>query len=55
MLSVYKSFYQMVKFASQRNHVLQDLTWLEIKISMKASKTKNRFEIGFQQAKTGLP
>jgi len=30
MLSVYKSFHQMVKYAQQRNHILQDLTGLEI-------------------------
>jgi len=55
MLSVYESFYQMVKYGQQRNHVLQDLTGLEISISMKASKTENQFETGFQQPKTGLP
>jgi len=30
-------------YGRQRNHVLQILTELEIKISMKASKTQNRF------------
>jgi len=33
--------------------ILQDLTGLEIRISMKASKTENQFETGFQQLKTG--
>jgi len=39
MLSVYKSFHQTVTYRRQRNHILQDLNGLEIKISMKASKT----------------
>ena len=30
MLSVYKSTHQMVKYGWQRNHILQDLTGLEI-------------------------
>jgi len=30
MLSVYKSFHQTVKDGRQRNHILQDLTGLEI-------------------------
>jgi len=30
MLSVYKSFRQTVKYGCQRNHILQDLTGLEI-------------------------
>ena len=37
---------------NKRNHISQDLTGLEIKISMKASKTENRFsttEIRFQK------
>jgi len=34
----------MVKYGWQRNHILQDLTGLEIQNSMKTSKTKNRFE-----------
>jgi len=38
----------------QRNHILQDLTGLEIEIYMKASKTENRVETGFQQPKTGF-
>ena len=37
-------FHQMVKYGWQRNHILQDLTGLEIQNSMKTSKTKNRFE-----------
>jgi len=45
MLSVYKGFYQTVKYNWQRNHIFQDLTGLEIEISMKASKTENWFEI----------
>jgi len=55
MLSVYKSFQQTVKYGRQRNHILQDLNGLEIKISMKASKTENWFETGFQQPKIDLP
>jgi len=53
MLIVYKS-YQTVKYGWHRNHILQDLTGLEIWISMKASKTKSWFETGFQQLKSGL-
>jgi len=49
MLRVYTNFYQAVKYGQQRNHILQDLIGLEIKISMKASKTKNRFETGFNR------
>jgi len=30
MLSVYDSFHQAVKYGQQRNHILQDLTGLEI-------------------------
>ena len=30
VLSVYKSFYQTVKYVRQRNYILQDLTGLEI-------------------------
>jgi len=37
MLSVYKSIHQTVKYGCQGNHILQGLTGLEIKISMKAS------------------
>jgi len=48
MLSVYKSFHQTVKHGRQRSHILQDLTGLEIKISMKASKAC------FQQPKSDL-
>jgi len=55
MLSVYKSFHQIVKYAHQRNQILQYLTGLESYISMKASKIKNQFDIGFQQPKIGLP
>ena len=54
MLNVYKRFHQTVKYGHQRNHMLQDLTWLEIQISMKASKAESRFETSFQQPKTGL-
>jgi len=54
MLSVYKSHRHMVKYGRQRNHILQDLTELEMQIPMKASKTENRFETGFQQPKSGL-
>jgi len=43
MLSFYKHFHQTVKYGCQRNHILQDLTGLEIRISMKTSKTENRF------------
>src|SRR6218665_322247 len=44
MLNVYKSFHRTVKYGHQRNHILQDLTRLEIYISMKDSKIENRFE-----------
>jgi len=45
MLSVYnKSFHQTIKYGYQRNQILQELTGLETYISMKASKTENRFE-----------
>ena len=44
----------MVKQGRQRNHILQDLIGLEIQISMKASKTENQIEAGFQQLKSGL-
>ena len=54
MLIVYKTSHQMVKYGLQRYHILQDLIGLEIEISMKASKTENRFQTGFQQPKTGL-
>jgi len=30
ILSVYESFHQMAKYGQQRNHILQDLTGLEI-------------------------
>jgi len=30
MWSVYKSFHQTVKYGQERNHILQDLTGLEI-------------------------
>jgi len=35
--------------------MLQDLIGLETYISMKACKTENWFQTGFQQPKTGLP
>jgi len=35
---------QIWPLARQRNHILQDLTGLEIETSMKTSKTKNRFQ-----------
>ena len=44
LLCVYKSFHQTVKYCSQRNQILQDLTGLETKISMKASKTRTGFK-----------
>jgi len=44
MLSVYKSFHQTLNYGRHRNRILQDLTGLEILISMNASKIK-----------TGLP
>lgn len=34
--------------------MLQDLTEPEILISMNSSKTKNRFQAGFQQLESGL-
>ena len=40
MFSVYKGFHQTVKYGSLRNHILQDLTWLEIKISIRPVKPK---------------
>jgi len=49
MLSVYKCFHQMVKFGQQRNHISQDL-----KISMKASKTKSRFQTSFEQLRSSF-
>jgi len=55
LLSIYKRCHQAVKYGRQRNHMLQDLTGLKVKISMKASKAENRFETDFQQLKTGLP
>ena|SRR6218665_2099808 len=55
MLGVYKRFHQTVKYGLQRDLILQGLTGLEIKISMKASKTEKRFKIGFQQPKISLP
>jgi len=54
MLSVYKSFHETVKYGRQRNHILQDWTGLETKISTKASKTENWLGTGFQQPKTSL-
>jgi len=39
-----KFFHQTVKFDRQRNYIVQDLTGLEIEISMKASKAKNQFD-----------
>ena len=39
LLSAYKSFHQMIEYGHQRNHILQNFTGLEIKISTKASKT----------------
>jgi len=30
MLSVYESFHQTLKYGRQRNHILQDLTGLEM-------------------------
>jgi len=51
MLGIYKSFRQTFKYGRQGNHILQDFTGLEILISMKASKTENRFQTGFQQPK----
>ena|SRR6218665_996074 len=54
MLSVYESFHQAVKYGWQRNHTLQDLTGLEIKISMKSSKIENGVETSFQQPNSGL-
>ena len=43
MLSFYKSYHQTVMFGRQRNHILQDLTGLEMLISMKVSKIENKF------------
>jgi len=44
MLSVPKRFHQTVKYGHQRSHILQDLAKLETCISMKVSKTENRFQ-----------
>ena len=41
--------------AAKKHHILQDLTQIETLISMKASKTENRFSTDFQQPKTDLP
>ena len=49
-----ESFHQKAKCGPQRDHILQDLIGLEISISMKASKTENRFQTSFQQPKSGL-
>ena len=54
MLSVWKSYHQMVKYGQQRNQILQDLNGHEIQISMKASKNEKRFETGYQQPKSGF-
>ena len=43
MMNGYKNFRQTVKYGQQRNYILQDLTGLEILISMKTNKTENRF------------
>jgi len=43
MLSVDKTFHQTVLYGHQRNQILQDLTWFEIQISMKASETEIRY------------
>jgi len=48
LFSVYESFHQTVKYDRQRNQILQDLTGLEIKFCMKASKIENLFPTGFQ-------
>jgi len=53
-LSVYESLHKTDKYGWQRNDILQDLTGHEILISMKASKTKNWFQTGFQQLKSSL-
>jgi len=42
-MSVYKNYHQTFQYGRQRNNILQDLTALEIQISMKVSKT------GFKQ------
>jgi len=52
MFSVYNSFHQTVKYGLQRNHILQDLTGLEIEISMNSSETENRFA---QKAGINIP
>jgi len=54
MLIVYESFHQTVKYGQQGDHILQDLTGLEIKISMKASKSESQFKTGFPKPKFGL-
>jgi len=47
MLSCLQKFSLNEKYGWQRNCILQDFTGLEILISMKANKTKNRFQTGF--------
>ena len=54
MLSVYKNFHHTVKYSCKWNHIFQGLTGLEIYISMKASKTKNRFEKSSGFLKEGI-
>jgi len=54
MLSVYENFHETLKHARQGYHILQDLTGPEIEIFMKASKTENWFQTGFQQPKPSL-
>jgi len=50
-----KVFIKRSNNGRQRKHtVLQDLTGLEIYISMKASNTENRIQTGFQQPKSSL-
>ena len=54
MSSVYESFSRTLKYGRQRNHILEDLTGLEILISMKTSETKKWFKTCFQQSKSSL-
>ena len=51
MLNAYNSFHQTVKYGNQRNPILQDLTWIEIKFLRRLVKLKT----DFQQPQTGLP
>jgi len=54
MLNVYESFHEAVIYGQQKKSYIMRVNWLEIKISMKAHKTENRFQTGFQQPKSSV-